>query len=99
MAFVSLWEGFKWPDGTVTRAFTIATTHANGTVGALHGRMSVILEPPADVVGRGCERGTRAGDKPDSPTEQPGRIAPSWRFAVVTLSMPAIPTTSLRPSL
>ena len=29
MAFAGLWEGFKWPDGTVTRTFTIITTNAN----------------------------------------------------------------------
>ena len=45
MAFAGLWEGFKWPDGTVTRTFTIITTHANETVGELHDRMPVILEP------------------------------------------------------
>ena len=31
--FAGLWEGFKWPDGTVMRRFTVITTHANGTVG------------------------------------------------------------------
>jgi putative SOS response-associated peptidase YedK len=38
--------GFKWPDGTVTRSFTIITTYANEVVGELHDRMPVILEPP-----------------------------------------------------
>jgi putative SOS response-associated peptidase YedK len=46
MAFARLSEGFKWPDATVTRTFTIITTYANGVVGELHGRMLVILEPP-----------------------------------------------------
>jgi hypothetical protein len=45
MAFAGLWEGFKWPDGTVTRTFTIITTYANETVGGLHARMPAILEP------------------------------------------------------
>jgi hypothetical protein len=45
MAFAGLSEGFKWPDATVTRTFTIITTYANGVVGELHGRMLVILEP------------------------------------------------------
>jgi putative SOS response-associated peptidase YedK len=45
MAFAGLWEGFKWPDGTVTRTFTIVTTYANEVVGELHDRMPVILEP------------------------------------------------------
>ena len=45
MAFAGLWEGFKWPDGTVLRTFTIMTTNANEMVGELHNRMPVILEP------------------------------------------------------
>ena len=44
MAFDGLWEGFKWPDGTVLRTFTIITTNANETVRELHNRMPVILE-------------------------------------------------------
>jgi hypothetical protein len=44
MPFAGLWEGFKWPDGTVLRTFTI-TTYANEVVGELHDRMPVILEP------------------------------------------------------
>jgi putative SOS response-associated peptidase YedK len=44
MAFDGLWEGFKWPDGTVLRTFTIITTNANETVGQLHNSMPVILE-------------------------------------------------------
>jgi putative SOS response-associated peptidase YedK len=39
MAFAGLWEGFRWPDGTITRTFTIATTKANADVAALHERM------------------------------------------------------------
>ena len=46
IAFAGLWEGFKWPDGTVLRTFTIITTNANATVGGLHDRMPVILETP-----------------------------------------------------
>jgi putative SOS response-associated peptidase YedK len=45
MAFTGLWEGFRWPDGEITRIFTIATTNANADVAALHNRMPVILEP------------------------------------------------------
>ena len=45
MAFAGLWEGCKWPDGTVTRKFTIVTTSGNETVGALRDRMPMILEP------------------------------------------------------
>jgi putative SOS response-associated peptidase YedK len=35
----------KWPDGTVTRAFAMVPTNANETVGELHDRMPLILEP------------------------------------------------------
>jgi putative SOS response-associated peptidase YedK len=45
VAFAGLWEGFKWPDGTVLRTFTIVTTYANKVGGELHDRMPVILEP------------------------------------------------------
>ena len=45
MAFGGLWEGSKWPDGTVLRTFTIITTNANSMMGDLHDRMPVILEP------------------------------------------------------
>jgi len=46
MGFAGLWEGFKWPDGTVARTFTIITTNANADVAALHDRMPVILDQP-----------------------------------------------------
>lgn len=45
MAFAGLWEGFRFPDGSIARTFTIATTNANADVRALHERMPVILEP------------------------------------------------------
>jgi len=44
MAFAGLWEGYKWPDGTITRTFTIITANAKPTVAELHDRMPVILE-------------------------------------------------------
>ena len=45
MAFAGLWEGFRWPDGTVTRSFAIITAAANAEIAELHDRMPVILEP------------------------------------------------------
>jgi len=45
MAFAGLWEGFKWPDGTVLRTFTIITTNANETGDELHNRMPAIVAP------------------------------------------------------
>lgn len=45
MAFAGLWEGFKWPDDTVMRTYTIVTTTPNADVADLHNRMPVILEP------------------------------------------------------
>jgi len=44
MAFAGLWENYKWPDGTLTRTFTIVTTNANAMMAALHDRMPVIVE-------------------------------------------------------
>jgi putative SOS response-associated peptidase YedK len=45
MAFAGLWEGWRGPDGTVIRSFTIVTTSANATLRPLHERMPVVLEP------------------------------------------------------
>ena len=45
IAFAGLWEGFRWPDETVTRFFTIITTTPNTEMAELHSRMPVILEP------------------------------------------------------
>ena len=50
MALAGLWEGFKWPDGTVLRTFTIMTTNANEMVGELHNRMPVILPRAAEAI-------------------------------------------------
>jgi putative SOS response-associated peptidase YedK len=44
MAFAGLWESFRWPDGDVTRTFTIITTDANAMMAELHDRMPVVLE-------------------------------------------------------
>lgn len=41
-AFAGLWEGYRWPDGTVTRSFYIVTTAANAEMAELHDRMPVI---------------------------------------------------------
>jgi putative SOS response-associated peptidase YedK len=43
-AFAGLSEGFKWPDGLVTRTFSIIATEANKMIIKLHDRMPVILE-------------------------------------------------------
>ena len=45
MVFAGLWEGWRGPDGTVIRSFTIVTTGANDTLRPLHERMPVVLEP------------------------------------------------------
>jgi putative SOS response-associated peptidase YedK len=44
MAFAGLWEGFRWPDDTVTRTFTIVATTPNADVAELHDRMPVNLD-------------------------------------------------------
>jgi putative SOS response-associated peptidase YedK len=44
MAFAGLWEGYRWPDGTLLRTYTIVTTRANAEMVELHDRMPVILE-------------------------------------------------------
>ena len=46
MALAGLWEGRRWPDGTVLRSFAILTTVACTTLEYLHERMPVVLEQP-----------------------------------------------------
>ena len=46
MALAGLWEGWRGPDGTVLRSFTILTTTAGNTLEYLHERMPVVLEQP-----------------------------------------------------
>jgi putative SOS response-associated peptidase YedK len=44
MALAALWEGFRWPDGTILRTFVIITTNANAVMTDIHDRMPVIIE-------------------------------------------------------
>ena len=46
LALAGLWEGWRGPDGTVLRTFTILTTTACKALEHLHERMPVVLEPP-----------------------------------------------------
>lgn len=43
MPLAGLWEGWRAPDGSVLRSFTIVTTDANERLAAIHERMPVIL--------------------------------------------------------
>jgi putative SOS response-associated peptidase YedK len=44
-SFAGLWDVWKNPDGRPIETFTIITTQANPTVGQIHNRMPVILQP------------------------------------------------------
>jgi putative SOS response-associated peptidase YedK len=44
LVFAGLWEGWRGPDGSVIRSFTIVTTSANEALRPLHERMPVVLE-------------------------------------------------------
>jgi putative SOS response-associated peptidase YedK len=57
MVFAGLWEGWRGPDGTVIRSFTIVTTTANTLLRPIHERMPVILERTAWPVWLGEEEG------------------------------------------
>jgi len=45
MPLAALWEGWRVPDGSVLRSFTILTTDAVPELAVLHDRMPVILPP------------------------------------------------------
>ncbi len=47
MGVAGLWEGWKAPDGSWLRTFTIVTTDANPKQALVHHRMPVILPPTA----------------------------------------------------
>ena len=111
MAFAGLWEGYKWPDGTVTRSFTIITTNANETVGELRDRMPVILEPEdwpiwlAEVEGDPATLLRPAGDdvlKVWPVSKQDREFAEEqWRRVVgggwvMAISLPSLPFVSRR---
>lgn len=57
MAAAGLWEGWRAPDGSVLRSFTILTTAANEVLRHLHERMPVILEPTDFALWLGEEEG------------------------------------------
>jgi putative SOS response-associated peptidase YedK len=44
LVFAGLWEGWRGPDATIVRSFTIVTTQANAALSHLHERMPVVLE-------------------------------------------------------
>ena len=44
LVFAGLWEGWRGPDGTIIRSYTIVTTAANEALRPLHERMPVVLE-------------------------------------------------------
>ena len=47
MPLAALWEGWRAPDGSILRTFTILTTEAAPELAVLHDRMPVILPPEA----------------------------------------------------
>ena len=47
MPLAALWEGWRAPDGTILRTYTILTTDAVPELSVLHDRMPVILPPEA----------------------------------------------------
>jgi putative SOS response-associated peptidase YedK len=56
LAFAGLWEHRTGRDGEVIDSCTIITTGANETVGNIHDRMPVIIEP--ELYGRWLDPGT-----------------------------------------
>ena len=61
MALAGLWEGWRSPEGTVIRSFTIVTTSANDALRPLHERMPVVFEPADWPVWLGEAEGDLAG--------------------------------------
>ncbi|TCI00776.1 SOS response-associated peptidase [Roseococcus sp. SYP-B2431] len=58
LGLAALWEGFRWPNGRVTRSYCIVTVAANEMIAPFHDRMPLVLEK-ADV---GVWLGEVAGD-------------------------------------
>ncbi|UFN48670.1 SOS response-associated peptidase [Roseomonas sp. OT10] len=59
MTLAGLWEGWKRPDGTWLRTYTIVTTDANALMQPLHHRMPVILPRDAWAAWLGEEEAGR----------------------------------------
>ena len=74
LVFAGLWEGWRGPDGTVIRSFTIVTTSANAALRPLHERMPVVLEEPDWPLWLGEE-----GDNPASLIHPSAAEFRAWR--------------------
>ena len=57
LAFAGVWVGWRAPNGTALRTFTILTTAANGVMRTLHDRTPVVLEPATWPVWLGEDTG------------------------------------------
>jgi putative SOS response-associated peptidase YedK len=44
LALAGLWEGYRAPDGKVTRSYCIITTEANELIAPIHDRMPLVIE-------------------------------------------------------
>ncbi|MDW8444830.1 MAG: SOS response-associated peptidase [Acetobacteraceae bacterium] len=60
MALAGLWEGWRAPDGTILRTFTVVTTDANPRLALLHDRMPVVVAPEDWPLWLGEEEGDPA---------------------------------------
>ena len=75
MALAGLWEGWRGPDGTVLRSFTVLTTTACKALEHLHGRMPVVLGAGAGGPGGELQEQVKELDRLGRELEGPAEAA------------------------
>lgn len=59
LSLAGLWEGYRWPDGRVTRSYCVITVPPNQLIAPYHDRMPLVLEE--------CDFGVWLGEEEGDP--------------------------------